>query len=284
MCMYRTRISSSSIGWLACVTASDEYRKKDGTKSATARQRRAPRSTSCTGESEALPLCQMARQRSAGSGDESQRLNTNTLERLPVHVEIGAARADFSEATVQRITTLINAAYGHHRVSSGSVRHRLRAGRNRVLHVATREGEIVGVCSSTLYVPWAGPGCGHWGLLAVAPEAQGLGVASALVAAAEARIAAAGLQWVGMEYNFHAGEPFSERMLRWYEDSLRYVGPQSRESGFRICRKRLVPQESQQSAATQARGGGVIGACCAFLGLCIKWFFSVVAWLCCGQY
>ena len=39
----------------------------------------------------------------------------------------------------------------------------------------------VGACSSTYATPWCERGCGHWGLLAVAPDAQGSGVASALV-------------------------------------------------------------------------------------------------------
>lgn len=198
-------------------------------------------------------------------------------ERLPIQVEIGANMTNVSDGTIEQITRLINEAYGQQRVSTGSVRHRVRAGRNRVLHVATRDGQIVGVCSSTLFVPWAGPGCGHWGLLAVDPAMQGLGVGSALVAAAEARIADAKLGWVGMEYSYFAGDAFSERMLSWYEDSLRYVGPQTRASGFRICRKRLRPLAS-------AGENGLIWSICAYLGVCVKWFLSVLFWLCCGQY
>ena len=75
--------------------------------------------------------------------------------RAPVRVEIGANVIDgTSPSTVETITSLINRAYGHYRVSPEAVHHRMRTGRNRVLHVATREGTIVGVCSSTLYVPW----------------------------------------------------------------------------------------------------------------------------------
>ena len=182
-----------------------------------------------------------------------------------------------SPSTVEAITTLINRAYGHYRVSPNDVHHRMRAGRNRVLHVATREGVIVGACSSTLYVPWCGPGTGHWGLLAVAPEAQGCGVASALVAAAEARLQAAGLSSAGMEYRYHAGDAFSERMIAWYEDNLRYVGPASRHSGFRMCRKRL-------DGAGGRGGGGPLAAVASSVSVLIAWFLSVLLWMCCGQY
>ena len=67
------------------------------------------------------------------------------------------------------------------------------AGRNRVLHVATSSGgQVVGCCSSTLFAPWCEPGCGHWGLLAVRVSHQGGGVATALVEAAERRLATEG--------------------------------------------------------------------------------------------
>eukprot|EP00971_Amphidinium_carterae_P203875 4046081-Amphidinium_carterae.1 len=59
------------------------------------------------------------------------------------------------------------------------------------------QGKVVGCCSSTLQPPWTGSGCGHWGVLvpysapgalAVDPDYQGKGIASALVAAAEGRL------------------------------------------------------------------------------------------------
>lgn len=111
-------------------------------------------------------------------------------------VEIGGSARSSSWAS--DIAMLVNRAYGYPRVSEREVRHRLNAGRprrfrNRVLHVATRAGRPVGVMSSTLFVPWAGPGVGHWGLLAVDPSCQGSGVASALVRAAEQRIISEGL-------------------------------------------------------------------------------------------
>ena len=62
-----------------------------------------------------------------------------------------------------------------------------------MLHVATSlDGRVVGCCSSTLFTPWCEPGCGHWGLLAVGVSHQNGGVATALVEAAERRLATEG--------------------------------------------------------------------------------------------
>ena len=95
--------------------------------------------------------------------------------------------------TAQALSALVNEAYGYRRVSEWDMQHRLRAGRNRVLHVATSsDGRVVGCCSSTLFAPWCEPGCGHWGLLAVRVSHQGGGVATALVEAAERRLATEG--------------------------------------------------------------------------------------------
>ena len=186
----------------------------------------------------------------------------------PVSVVIGASSL---EPNVHALAALVNAAYGHHRVGVAEMRHRLTTARNRVLHVALRDGRPVGCCSSTLHVPWCGPGCGHWGLLAVAPEAQGTGVASALVAAAEQRLASHGISHVQMEYSYSKGEAFSERMLAWYEDTLGYRGPASRYSGFRMCRKRLPGLDPS---------GGHAGC----VQVLFKWFFAILLWACCGRY
>ena len=111
-------------------------------------------------------------------------------------------------------------------------------------------------------VPWQGPGCGHWGLLVVAVEAQGTGVGSALVAAAEQRLAASGLLYVGIEYHFCAGDPESERLLAWYEGKLGFRGPRHRSSGFRHCRKELPPPDAEPVStpsdgdSSGAGGGG----------------------------
>jgi len=111
------------------------------------------------------------------------------------------------------------------------------AGRNanRVLHVALRDERVVGCCSSTLHVGW-GAGGGHWGALAVDPAAQGTGVATALVAAAEQRLLDHGCTSVQIEYHYHPGDADSERLRGWYEGKLGFKGS---GSGFRCARKRL---------------------------------------------
>eukprot|EP00966_Prymnesium_polylepis_P148247 3424522-Prymnesium_polylepis.1 len=86
---------------------------------------------------------------------------------------------------------------------------------NRVLHLAFRGERLVGCCSSTFQPPWTPEGCGHWGLVVVRLEAQGTGVASALVHAAEARLAGCCAR-VQIEYEYTKGEEYSERLLEWY--------------------------------------------------------------------
>ena len=157
-----------------------------------------------------------------------------------------------SEHIVLRIRDLVNIAYGYARLSARDVVERLAMGdagaqANRVLHVGWRDGHVVGCCSSTLCVGWVPRGCGHWGLLSVAQEAQGTGVASALVAAAEARVREAGLRFVQMEYDFVAGDPLSERLYKWYEGKLGFRALSGRpppstpgERQWRSCRKCLA--------------------------------------------
>ena len=92
--------------------------------------------------------------------------------------------------------------------------------------------------------PWCEEGCGHWGLVAVAPEAQGGGVASALVRAAELRLAGACGE-VQIEYEYTVGHAYSERLRQWYETKLGFgcaAGPPRGPEGstqFRKCRKVL---------------------------------------------
>ena len=184
--------------------------------------------------------------------------------RAAIDVQLGPALPPTNE-TAFKLAALVNTAYGYRRVSESEMRHRVSAGRNRVLHVARHDGQIVGCCSSTLHVPWCLPGCGHWGLLAVLPDAQGTGVASALVAHAERRLARAGMSAVQIEYRYERGETQSERMLSWYEGALGFRGPSHRGSGFRMCRKRLTPTGTLRY-------------------VCFEWFWALLMWLCCGAY
>ena len=157
-----------------------------------------------------------------------------------------------TEEFVFAVRDMVNISYGRQRLSAREVVQRLAMGddgddANRVLHLGWRDGTLVGCCSSTQRVGWAPQGCGHWGLLTVAEGAQGSGVASALVAAAEARLRAAGLNFVQMEYDFEAGDPLSERLYKWYEGKLGFAAlcgrpppTEAGESEWRSCRKCLV--------------------------------------------
>jgi len=156
-----------------------------------------------------------------------------------------------SEEFVQRVCEMVNESYGCERLDCEDVLHRLAMGddaeqANRVLHLAWRDGALVGCCSSTLAVRWAPRGCGHWGLLVVDEAYRGTGVASALVAAAEHRLREAGLGMVQIEYDCVGGDSLSERLHRWYEGKLGFVALSARpppsepgEREWRSCRKQL---------------------------------------------
>ena len=206
-------------------------------------------------------------------------------DRPPVTVSIGTSELARSSVFVSELVSMVNRAYGKGRIGEEEARHRLRAGderphRNRVLHIAMRDGQLVGCCSSSLFVPWCGPGCGHWGLLAVDPSAQGSGVAAALVHAAELRLSAAGCSTAGMEFSYHVGDPLSERLLAWYEGPLLYVGPSHRKSGFRICRKRLPARDDAKDTkgcGWLVTAGRVCASSAAQIVLFVRWFVAI--WL-----
>ena len=188
----------------------------------------------------------------------------------PVEVVIGTsemARAD--PELINKITTMVNSSYfaslrevlpegtqGYERVSTDDVVERLGMGdagarANRVLHLAFRAGELVGCCSSTFQPPWTDQGCGHWGLLVVSQAAQGTGVASAIVAAAERRLAGCCAR-VQIEYEYYQNHPPSEALKAMYEDHFGFVresgsgrrrsssGGSEFRSEFRRCQKELT--------------------------------------------
>jgi len=180
--------------------------------------------------------------------------------RPEVSVVVGnSAMAAEKPELVKQLAAMVNRAYGYQRVDRHDVRERLAMGdpgggrANRVLHVALLAGEPVGCMSSTFRVPWAEDGCGHWGLLVVDVDHQGQGIASALVAAAEERLAGACVQ-IQIEYEYTHGEAYSDRLKAWYEGKcgFRCLSNGSRGCGteFRKCRKR-VPEEAQRRARRQ---------------------------------
>jgi len=189
-----------------------------------------------------------------------------------VRVEIGTSKLA-TQAFCCQVAEMANRAYGYPRLSPPEVSQRLSMGddgkhANRVLHLAfrlqTTDGEeiLVGCCSSTKQTPWCPRGCGHWGLLVVAVEAQGTGVGSALVRAAEQRLRLAGLQSVQIEYEYTRGDPDSERLYAWYEGSLGFSGggpPGYNE--FRRCRKKLkAPTDEDEKAHSGSCAGRRHGA------------------------
>ncbi|KAL1512231.1 hypothetical protein AB1Y20_005493 [Prymnesium parvum] len=189
---------------------------------------------------------------------------------LPVAVMVGTSRLAREDPTlVRRIVDMINESYleanrellgahasSYRRTSVGDVLHRLSMGdagprANRVLHLAFRGAELVGCCSSTFQPPWTPEGCGHWGLLVVKKSAQGTGVASALVTAAEARLARS-CALVQIEYEFTPGHAYSERLLEWYEGKCEF------KCVNRPPRRTAPPQSGEvQSAPTAEEASAV---------------------------
>ena len=206
-----------------------------------------------------------------------------------VSVVIGTSEMARTEPElVGKISAMINAAYfeanrdllpdgatTYQRVDEDDVLDRLRMGdagarANRVLHLAYRESQLVGACSSTYQPPWTPEGCGHWGILSVHPSAAGTGVASALVRAAERRLAGA-CRRVQIEYEYTRGHAHSERLMKIYEGRYGFScdAPTSRrrrrgsqtdaeelqegETQFRRCRKDLPARWTVQERPVHLR-------------------------------
>jgi len=169
-----------------------------------------------------------------------------------VQVLVGTSKMAADDATLAaRIAEVANRANGHQRFSVGEVRSRLSKGddepdANRVLHVAYRDGKVVGCCSSTV----------QWGLRTSPRLARPIssrrslsnrtGVASALVAAAEQRLLERGCTRVQIEYHYCQGDAESERLRGWYEGKLGFSGS---GSGFRCASKRLSPSTVARCAS-----------------------------------
>eukprot|EP00962_Isochrysis_galbana_P019758 scaffold5756_cov123-Isochrysis_galbana.AAC.4 len=192
-----------------------------------------------------------------------------------VVVTVGTSKlAEADPSIVSKIESVINRAYSHsmadelmpgqvyRRVSRGDVIHRLGMGddglrANRVLHLAWRGQNLVGACSSTFQPPWTPAGCGHWGLLSVLPEAQGTGVASALVRAAELRLASV-CNKIQIEYEYTPGQDYSDRLLQWYEGKCGFQCPYGApttctSSQFRKCFKPISETLKEQGRLHRMR-------------------------------
>jgi len=187
----------------------------------------------------------------------------------PVRVVVGtSALANEHRGLEERLTDMIHKSYGAvggtgpRMLEMQPVSVRLQMGdsgvrNNRVLHVAFRAGEVVGCISSSFRTTWTEPGVGHWGLLVVDLAAQGTGVASALVQAAERRIAEE-CHAIHIEYDFIAGEDHSTRLRAWYEKiGYKQLGarpkPGPKGSEFAFCRKRFTKEQKQLGKTMRLR-------------------------------
>jgi len=178
-------------------------------------------------------------------------------DRAEILVIVGTSQHIEVPGLVERISAIVDSAYTsvgkHKRVNRYDAIDRLQMGdagprANRVLHLAYLGKELVGCASSTFSPGWTPQGCGHWGLLAVDPAHQGAGVATALVLAAERRLAMVS-ESIQIEYQYTEGEEFSRRLLTWYEGKLGFDGgPRPTRAGqcsFRHCMKE-IPQDVQR--------------------------------------
>lgn len=171
-----------------------------------------------------------------------------------VKIVIGNSEMAARQGFISSIVSMVNQSYGCMRLDEHDVMDRLQMGdagsssANRVLHLAMLGDRPVGCMSSTFKVPWAENGCGHWGLLVVDTSMQGQGIASAMVAGAERRLAGV-CEQIQIEYEYTAGDTLSERLLAWYEGKCRFQCVSGRPRGqgteFRKCRKK-IPDELQR--------------------------------------
>ena len=174
----------------------------------------------------------------------------------PVVVHIGSSDDMRADASLpNRISSMVNAAFGTARVDPPEVFSRLtlegQAWPNRVLHLAYRGDTLVGCCSSTVQPGWTRKGTGQWGLLTVAAASLRTGVASALVAAAEARLVAAGCNAIAIEYDYTPGKGYSERLRGWYEGptGLGFSCDEDKAGFRRVCKRlRSVGSDADVSA------------------------------------
>ena len=241
------------------------------------------------------------------AGIQHEAASEETPNRVTVMIGT-SAMASADPQLIPSITNMINTSYynslrellpehqtEYERVDENEVSNRLEMGdagarANRVLHLAYRNGLLVGCCSSTYQPPWTSDGCGHWGLLVVAREAQGTGVAAAIIAAAERRLAGA-CTHVQIEYDYTPGHAESEKLAYLYETKFGFVRSRSHprrrgDNEFRKCHKKLPAElvlaarpaylrgmrshlAIQLASYAAAQPGGVdrVGSMCTLVGL-----------------
>lgn len=90
---------------------------------------------------------------------------------------------------------------------------------NRVLHLAFKDDILVGFCTSTLQSPLLQSRVGRLGLLVVHPDYHSAGVGTALIKAAEDRLADACAE-IEIDYELTGSRGYAEQVREWYEDRL----------------------------------------------------------------
>jgi ribosomal protein S18 acetylase RimI-like enzyme len=140
----------------------------------------------------------------------------------PVKVQLLTAAAADDVAVVERVASVINAAYavgeaglwsdGWTRTTTEEVARLIRAGE---LLAATVDGRVVG-CAR---VAMLDAGTAELGLISAAPEGHGGGVGRTLVGCAEEAMRSRGAATMRLELLVprDGAHPFKERLRAWYE-------------------------------------------------------------------
>jgi GNAT superfamily N-acetyltransferase len=194
----------------------------------------------------------MADVRSVGVGIDRvlKPLEPDLPAPAPVTIILGALKHAWRTS---QIVEMIDATYGKGYATGRQVKRWLSHGEkgeysHRVLHLAFRDGKLVGCVLATCSLFIAPKACGHWGMLAIHRAAQGTNVEKELVHAAETHLMKGGCVMVDSEYKYDASVQ-SQQLRSWYEDGLgfenkhnrvlnRFLGMLLTRGGeFRRCRK-----------------------------------------------
>lgn len=181
-----------------------------------------------------------------------------------VHVRMGRSSDAADKSLVADIVAMVNRSYRHAYADVLVAEHDKNPNANEGQHEArtrftrTSFNEIVlrlqmcsdphsarklllafdskrsclGCCSAT--APYGEPGLGEWGLVCVATQAQGQGIGSLLVAAAEAHCVLRGCDVIQLEYFVAERHGYSARLRSWYFDKLGYEKVHRRACGNQL--------------------------------------------------